>query len=587
MEPLSAAVTVLEVAGAITSVIAAATAFMRDVRSARQEIIAVRKELTSLRAVLEILADDFHDAGRINFPDSVLERIVDVAADCQNVVGEIGSLLKQGSRVKWALSGKEEMERLREDLERHKATLSVTLDLVSVIILKDIKDDTDNILQDTLVIKGNTAQIQIDINRVLQGIAQIQLQLNGPETAQRPSGYVLGRFLDELRTDAETILGDTEYLDVRTEGYPGPEHYQEEHDFKLLPEPTPAPITLRDTEGRRCLILFRACRTWLEMSKAIQQLYGHLSQKDDVRAGNYEAFGTSGEIILPAFWESFVLPDWEVALKLREVKIPNEPLKPEATAIDEIKTQSEGPPKEGQSKKHGSAKRVQRQNDCFAGWSKEVRKGGKEDKGVGKEKEHRKEKRRDPSLHPVKGPVVSRRKMVPPVSTRQPQSQLAKQTTPGATEFLENYPPLQPEVLQPVPGLISSQPVFRQLQITRHSLPTPTRTPAPIISPLYHFQPSASLSAFQSQNSPSTSNPLASTSDDSYPPPWVTHHQSPTRDCAISRTTKKSNVSDTEAKTKESSSRPRDKKNAAARNVKNNESRTRATENNAAPPSSS
>lgn len=132
MEPLSAAVTVLEVAGAITSVISAATAFMRDIRGARQEIIAVKKELTSLKGVLEILADDFHDADKIKLPHSVLERIVDVAADCQNVVNQIGGLLKEGSRVSWALSGKEEMESLREDLERHKATLSVTLDLVSV-----------------------------------------------------------------------------------------------------------------------------------------------------------------------------------------------------------------------------------------------------------------------------------------------------------------------------------------------------------------------------------------------------------------------------------------------------------------------
>ncbi|KAK0716508.1 hypothetical protein B0T21DRAFT_415230 [Apiosordaria backusii] len=246
MEPLSAAATVMQVAETITSVIGAAITFVRNVRSARQEIIAIKKELSSLQAVLEILADDFHNADKINFPDSVLEQVVNVAADCQNVANQIASLIRaqQGSHVSWKLSGKEDMERLREDLERHKATLSVTLDLVSVIVLKDIKHNTEDILQYTSATKDNTAQLR-----------------------------------------ANTTIFNT------------------------------APITLRDIEGRRCLIPFSACRTWTEMSEAIQQLYARLPQNYDVQSGNYELIGPSGEIILPAFWESFVLPGWEMTLK--------------------------------------------------------------------------------------------------------------------------------------------------------------------------------------------------------------------------------------------------------------------------------
>ncbi|CAP65910.1 uncharacterized protein PODANS_5_11114 [Podospora anserina S mat+] len=604
MEPLSAAVTVLEVAGAITSVISAATAFMRDIRGARQEIIAVKKELTSLKGVLEILADDFHDADKIKLPHSVLERIVDVAADCQNVVNQIGGLLKEGSRVSWALSGKEEMESLREDLERHKATLSVTLDLVSVIIIKDIKDDTEHILQDTSAIKGNTAQIHTDIDRVLQGISQIQLQLNAPETGPRPSNYVLGRFLADLRTDAETILGDAEYLDDRTEQYHGYLHSQEGYDFRSPPEPTPAPITLRDTEGRRCLVPFRACRTWLEMSKAIEQLYGHLPQNDQVRAGNYEVFGPSGEIILPAFWESFVLPGWEVMLKLRQVKMANQSLKAEATIVDETKPQSEGSQKEGQLKKAGSTTRPDSGKEML-GRVLKPRTGTKDNKESDKEKDKRKEKHTEFNRIPVRGLFDQRKKEIrhastkdkiaPPVSTKaqspsqQAQSQPREEVTAEASELRQSYPPLQPEILQPVTAPTPTQAVFRQLQIARHSLPTPTLTPAPIISPFYYFRatpshPASTLSAFHPQSSASHTNIPPTTTDESQPS-WATRAQSPASKSATSLTTKKSSDSSVEAKANETTSRPRDKNNAGAKNVKNTAAPTRLARNNVTPPS--
>jgi hypothetical protein len=134
MEPLSAAVSVLGVVSTIATVTAAATTFMRGVRSARKEMVAIKKELSSLKAVLEILAEDFEDPANTTFPDSVLEQIVDVATNCRTVVNEIGDCIRnqKGSRFSWTMSGKADIEKLRGDLEVHKSTLSVTLDLVSV-----------------------------------------------------------------------------------------------------------------------------------------------------------------------------------------------------------------------------------------------------------------------------------------------------------------------------------------------------------------------------------------------------------------------------------------------------------------------
>lgn len=114
---------------------------MPGVRSARKEIVAVKKELAALNAILEILADDLQEPAntRGSYPDGVVERIVEIGKHCQEVITDIGECVgleadREGeqSRVVWAASGKAKVERLRGELGAHKSTLSVTLNLVSV-----------------------------------------------------------------------------------------------------------------------------------------------------------------------------------------------------------------------------------------------------------------------------------------------------------------------------------------------------------------------------------------------------------------------------------------------------------------------
>src|SRR4051812_46636433 len=101
MEPISAAATVLGLVGTIASVTASATSFMRDVRDARKEIVAVTKELMSLRAILEILEDDLKGPTSAVVPDSTLKQIVEITGNCSSVVSDIGACIEdmQGSRL--------------------------------------------------------------------------------------------------------------------------------------------------------------------------------------------------------------------------------------------------------------------------------------------------------------------------------------------------------------------------------------------------------------------------------------------------------------------------------------------------------
>jgi len=136
MEPISAAASVVGVIAFIGTVTAAASSFMRDFRSARKEIVAIKKELASLRAVLEILAEDFDDPANTtcNLPESVHARIVDATTNCRKVLHEIDDCIRDlhGSKISWANSGKEVTGNLQRKLEAEKSALSVTLDYVSV-----------------------------------------------------------------------------------------------------------------------------------------------------------------------------------------------------------------------------------------------------------------------------------------------------------------------------------------------------------------------------------------------------------------------------------------------------------------------
>ena len=312
MEPISAAATIVGVVHTISQVLSAATTFMHDVRYARKEIVSVKKELSSLKVILEILGEDFKDPANTTLPSNVIEQTVGVASNCSKVVNQIGDCIRdQGqSRVTWAASGKAEIAKLQANLEVHKSTLNVTLDLVSMsvytlwichltgpttdkldsIILKDIKSDTEQILQDTSTLKQDTFQMQNDIAQILTEISRLQGQAHSARIGSDPSDYVLERYLNDLKTDAETVIDETEYLDNRSDYYDTADYERQNDQNQLgelstdIPEestwirtgrgveqklPTRnkekqrlAPVLFTNSRGRQIPIPYDACQTW-------------------------------------------------------------------------------------------------------------------------------------------------------------------------------------------------------------------------------------------------------------------------------------------------------------------------------------
>jgi hypothetical protein len=138
MDPLSIAGTCVSLVGTITKTSILVTGFVRDVRAARTDLDAVSRELLSLKTVLELLAEDVANPTGKGFPETLQKQISGIVTNCSGVVAEIEQTLKkqEGTGLKksaqWAVSGKEDIAKLRSSLEAHKSALEIALDMIAM-----------------------------------------------------------------------------------------------------------------------------------------------------------------------------------------------------------------------------------------------------------------------------------------------------------------------------------------------------------------------------------------------------------------------------------------------------------------------
>jgi hypothetical protein len=120
--------------------------FVREVRDARWDLDAVSRELISLKTLLEILSEDAENSTGGGFPQSLVSQICGILTNCGGVLEQIeaslqkhaGGGVKRG--VKWSLSGRDDMNKLRSSLEAHKSALDIALDMVALYVsCTDIK----------------------------------------------------------------------------------------------------------------------------------------------------------------------------------------------------------------------------------------------------------------------------------------------------------------------------------------------------------------------------------------------------------------------------------------------------------------
>ncbi|KAI8657018.1 hypothetical protein NCS56_01307500 [Fusarium sp. Ph1] len=176
MDPLSIAAGCAGLISTIGTLSLSIHGFVRTCREARKDLDKVSRELQSLQSVLRLIEDDATNEEK-PFPPYGQKRLK--------------------AQVTWAIGGQGDVEKLRTNLEAHKSSLELALDMHSLTITKDIKADTTEIRNDTTTIRENTEQILKEI---------VRLQAHLPKDVTTPNEYVLQRFLEEMTTYTEMAL---------------------------------------------------------------------------------------------------------------------------------------------------------------------------------------------------------------------------------------------------------------------------------------------------------------------------------------------------------------------------------------------
>jgi len=138
MDPLTITASAVSLAASIGKLSVSISRFVFHIREARNDMDLVLRELVSLETILRMLAEDASNPS--GFPDSLCVQIMGILNGCDAVTVEItqtlskyepNSVLRKGA---WALSGRDDMSKLRGSLEAHKAALNIALDMLAMYV---------------------------------------------------------------------------------------------------------------------------------------------------------------------------------------------------------------------------------------------------------------------------------------------------------------------------------------------------------------------------------------------------------------------------------------------------------------------
>jgi hypothetical protein len=137
IEPLSitvACTTLLSNVGKLSMEI---YSFVSKVRDAHRDLDAVLKELSSLGLCLETLRNDGMVTSH-RTPQPLEQRVLLVLVNAGEVIKDMREMLDNlssdrfGNKMRWAFYGQNDMNKLRNRLESHKASLEIALALLSL-----------------------------------------------------------------------------------------------------------------------------------------------------------------------------------------------------------------------------------------------------------------------------------------------------------------------------------------------------------------------------------------------------------------------------------------------------------------------
>lgn len=210
MDPLAVTASCVSLTATVTKCSYALSVFIREVRDANGDLARISAELESLEGILKLLREDIRRMSRDSLPPRLLDQLDSVLDKCNGVVGEIKVLIENhqtyrfGAATYWTFGGgKDDMAKLRSNLDAHKSALKIGCDVIHFSVMRDIKWDIRIIREQTAAIPAIRKDTE-QIHEIVTEIARLRKRLgarSGPG-----SNILLHRFLEESTTYAESVV---------------------------------------------------------------------------------------------------------------------------------------------------------------------------------------------------------------------------------------------------------------------------------------------------------------------------------------------------------------------------------------------
>ncbi|KAF3770536.1 hypothetical protein M406DRAFT_66935 [Cryphonectria parasitica EP155] len=307
---VSAIVSLVEIVGQVSKT---AVSFMRDVKDARVDMIQVRKELFGLSTILEVIQEDFASGPALSAGSAVLRRthehIEGICRNCVQVVRDIDQVIqnKQSrlTSVAWVTSGHRKVEKLKADLRNHINALEVSLQMISYVGIKDIKEDVSASRQ-------GISELLRKTDLILESISGAR---NAPRGDHYSSAAMLGSYLEGLKDDAETVLSSVDYQ--REDSFTIVDQDSEPDHMRGASSPSTVPsIIFKNSQDRQFCIPLEACRTWEDMSEIVKHSFSNTEDTEFIDKGQYDLI-SGNSIFLPRWWETLIQPGLEIKMVSR------------------------------------------------------------------------------------------------------------------------------------------------------------------------------------------------------------------------------------------------------------------------------
>ncbi|KAH8891571.1 hypothetical protein GQ53DRAFT_806511 [Thozetella sp. PMI_491] len=169
------------------------TRFIRSVRASHADLATVTRELSELRLVLDLLANDVTDV-----PAPLRGRVLDILEACANILACLGSLLsKYSDGMQWAAGGRSEVVPLRTSLETYRGCLALVLEVVNLEAAKDNPAEAQGIRDQTLAeiasIRGHVPHVTEEDNALHVYLDNITAYTEEPHSEMATSPQALSR----------------------------------------------------------------------------------------------------------------------------------------------------------------------------------------------------------------------------------------------------------------------------------------------------------------------------------------------------------------------------------------------------------